>query len=318
MKSPRSEIITVTPRQAEHWLSTAMFERQRRRAEWHVKRLATEMQEGRFIAGTQIHFGVLDGQMKLVNGQHTLAAVARSGQPVELSVLKTPVASEEELGELYARHDRHKSRKPHDAYVGMGLAEKLDLSEAEVNALGAGLRWMLNDFRKQTVHEPSMPPDQLGHEMKNWAHVASLYFEAVRDAGHGLKSAFRWAMVVGVGLATFGEQPELAKKFWSQAAKPDNLTKNDPRLVLSLYLAGNGPRKTDPLNFVRMIAATWNKFYEQGEIQIHRPSDSGKIGVTIKGTRFKAKKKVNGNGGRVDEPDRPMPTVQGILGEARV
>lgn len=54
-----SEALIVTPCMAEDWLGHAVYEKQRRRAEWHVRRLAVEMERGRFIKGTQIHFGVL-------------------------------------------------------------------------------------------------------------------------------------------------------------------------------------------------------------------------------------------------------------------
>jgi hypothetical protein len=147
MQKAQSKTEAVTPTIAEDWLANAVYERQRKMQPWQVKRLANEMEKGRFIEGTTIHFGILDGKPKLVNGQHTLAAIAKSGIPIRLTILRTPVDSEDELGMLYGRHDRGRGRTPSDAFLGMNLAGKLDLATFEVNALGPAIKWVMTGFR---------------------------------------------------------------------------------------------------------------------------------------------------------------------------
>lgn len=308
---PKQELVLVTPEMAEDWLSHAIYERQRRRADWHVKRLANEIELGRFVPGTQIHFANLDGRRKLVNGQHTLAAIAASGIPVQLSVLSTPVETEKEIGELYGRHDRHRGRTPHDAFLGMKLADELEMEEREVNALGAAVKYVENGFRRVSVTRcPERASlDWLADRMKAWAPHARDYFDCVRDARASMKAAYRRAPVVAVGLVTIASERSRQKglDFWTGAASDDGLTKNDPRRSLNDYLARNSSGHGDPVIYMRNVAACWNKFYEGGELQFVRPGDGGKYGVTIRGTKYKAVKPKTSVKVAVVEPDDEEP-----------
>lgn len=318
MRTPKSEFILVTPAMAEDWLATAVYERQRKRSEWTVKRLLIEIEKGRFVVGSQIHFGLLDGKRKLVNGQHTLAAIAQSGAPMRLTVLTTPVDNEEELGQLYARHDRHRSRTPSDAFAGMNLSGRLDLSTAEVNAFGPALRMVLADFRNLHNNtnnvEVAYSLDYLADHMIEWSEIAGTYFEQVREAGTGLKGAFRRAAVVAVGLVTLKHQPDVAKEFWAGAAANDGLLKLDPRQALVTFLLREGSRTGSATHYARHVAATWNRWFEKGEMQVLRPSDTGRIGLTIRGTPHKAIKRP-GSGNKVTEvEERPSGSYQGVPG----
>lgn len=290
MENTTSVLMTVTPQMAEDWLNHAVYERQRRRAEWHVKRLAIEMEKGRFIAGSQIHFGILANEMKLVNGQHTLAAIVKTRGSISLTVLRTVVGNEKELGQLYSRHDRHRGRTPHDVFLGMGLANELQLEEIEINSFAPALKWVVNGFRRPSVQaNPEMASlDWLASRMTEWSQVARTYFDSVRDARHGMKAAFRRAPVVAVGLATIKHKKERALEFWQGAVADDGLHKLDPRRALNQFLTSNSSGYGDPVIYMRNVAGAWNKFYDDGEMQFLRPGDTGKIGVTIRGTPYKA------------------------------
>jgi hypothetical protein len=291
MKTPTVEMLVVTPAIADTYLRHSVYERQRNRAEWHVSRLAHEISEGRFIAGTQIHFGVIKGREYLVNGQHTLAGIVRSGNALTLSILRTPCDGFDELGQLYGRHDRHRGRTPHDGFLGMGLANELNMSEAEINSFGSGLKYVLMDFRRVSVtvnSEIAMSLDFLADRMREWAPAAGLYYDHTRDARHGMKGTFRRAPVVGVGIATFKYQPVKAAEFWGGAAADDGLYRTDPRRALNSFLASQTTMHGDPLNYMRTVGSAWNKFFEGGEAQFLRPIDVGKSGLTLRGTPYKA------------------------------
>ena len=218
------------------------------------------MERGRFIVGTPIHFGVLNGHRKLVNGQHTLHAIARSGIPIRLTVLATPVEDEDELGQLYGRHDRGRGRTPSDAFLGMNLAGKLDLSTFEVNALGPAIKYVTTEFRnvrKNSNEEVATSLDFLAERMNEWSVFAGLYFEQVREGGVGLKGAFRRAPVVAVGVITMRYQRERAIDFWSAAAANDGLHKLDPRQALVNFLLKDSSRKGNPTHYARSVASAW-------------------------------------------------------------
>lgn len=318
MHDQRSELITVTPQMARGWLEHNNYERQRRRAEWQVDRLVIEMRKERFLPGTQIHFGVLGGQMKLLNGQHTLAAVAKSGLPQSLNVLYTPVETDAELGILYGRHDRGRGRTPHDAFLGMGLSERLNLTDRETNSFGSAVRIVLGGFRVVSVHtnvEIATSVDLAAETMADWEPAAALYFEAVREARPGMKSAYRRAAVAAVGIVTMRYQEAKATQFWSGAADDDALGRSDPRRTLNDFLAKNAAKVGDRITYARHIASAWNKFYTEDDLTVLRPIDAGKIGITIRGTPFKALKR-SGASVENDMSDPPEPKArQGVLGE---
>lgn len=315
MKAPRSELRTVTPQMADEWLNHSNYDRQRKRAEWHVRRLAREIERGRFVAGTQIHFGVLDGNLKLLNGQHTLAAIVRSGIPTPLQILQTPVRDEKELGELYGRHDRHRSRTSSDAFYGMGLAQDIGLSDKETNAFAPALKYVLNDFRRAIVtdgKEFATSLDCLAEHMTLWSAYAREYFGYVREAGPGLKGPFRRAPAVAIALVTIKHQPAKAIDFWAVAAADDGLHKDDPRKALVNWLLSHSSQVGDPITYMRNIASAWNKFYQNGTLQFLRPGELGKMGITIRGTPYKAVRRV---GSQVDDDDaESVKPAQGVLG----
>jgi hypothetical protein len=95
----------VSPAKAEEWLTLNAFPNQRPLKVKHRDFLANEIFAGRFIQGTQIHFVVFGKKKFLVNGQHTLSAILKTGITVLLAVLTTTVDSMEEVVKIYLGHD---------------------------------------------------------------------------------------------------------------------------------------------------------------------------------------------------------------------
>lgn len=299
MRTPSQKLMNVTPERAADWLSHAIYERQRRRADWHVRRLAVEAEAGRLIPGTQIHFAMHEARLHLVNGQHTLAAIVKAGRPVVLSVLQTEVDSLEEAGQLYGRHDRGRSRTPHDAFLGMGLDTKLELSEREVNALGAAIRYLMSGFRRVNVHNSgavnTQSLDLVAAEMEKWAPEARIYFSAVSASDAAYKPKYLRAGVVAVALVTLRRWPgqrknynDIAATFWRGLAADDGLRKGDPRKALNRFLLSRNAAMGDKITFMRHVAAAWNRFVEGGTLTKVVAGDIGKVGITILGTPFQA------------------------------
>ena len=314
----RTELLSVTPVMAAEWLDTCMYARQRRRADWHVQRLTIEVEKDRFIEGSQIHFAVLNGVLHLLNGQHTLSAIVKSGIPVLLSILYTTVENEDEMGRIYGRHDRHRGRRPSEAFQGLGLAERFGLQPPEVDAFGSAIRYILNGYRRLSVMtnvEVSSSPDIAVETMAEWQDTARLYFECARDAGYGLKQKYRLAAVVAVGLATFRFEParDRAADFWIGATKDDGLHRGDPRKALNDYLRGSSAKGANPVNFMRHVASAWNRWFDNGKLAVAKAGDTGLIGVTIKGTPYEA---LSPKTMRPAAELPKMPEVQGELAEA--
>lgn len=289
---PTVEMVEVTPQMAQGWLETALYDRQRSQRAWHAAELAIEMERGRFTAGTQIHFAVLDGKEELLNGQHTLGAIVRSGKAQQLSILRTPVASEEEVGELYGRHDRHLVRTRKDVFAARGMSESTGLPQTELSAFAAGVRIVAAGFAPLNVYgnpELSRSLDRLSEVCLDWAEAGRLYFTALDGAQARLSRMMRRAAVVAVGLATFNE-PELrdkAQAFWRGTAQDDGLRQGDPRKTLIKFLDANDTAGLRDA-YSGFVASAWNAFFEGRNISALRQTDADRIGLTILGTRFKA------------------------------
>lgn len=79
----KTEMIKVSPRTAEHWLKESNVDNRRMRG-WWVDALAQEMRLGRFV---QNHQGIAFSKSgRLIDGQHRLAAIVKSGCTVNLLV----------------------------------------------------------------------------------------------------------------------------------------------------------------------------------------------------------------------------------------
>jgi hypothetical protein len=82
----------------------------------------------------------------------------------------------------------------------------------------------------------------------------------------------------------------------------------DPCKALADYLL----RRTasgDPILHAANVAGPWNAHYEGRTLELVRPSSVGKVGITIRGTRFKAIEPSRGGAraGNGGEDDEPMP-----------
>ena len=78
----KSVLMRITPEQAERWLASRPANRTIRPTV--VARYASDMEEGRWCT---THQGIaIDANGKLIDGQHRLAAIVRSGMTIEMLV----------------------------------------------------------------------------------------------------------------------------------------------------------------------------------------------------------------------------------------
>lgn len=108
-----ADIITVTPEMAAEWLTERWGEQRNIRTR-HVRRLAADMEAGRFRISPD---AILRIKGKLANGQHRLAAVVQAGKPMPFLVMD----SKDE--ELYKVIDAGLHRTVADGLIGMSYAK---------------------------------------------------------------------------------------------------------------------------------------------------------------------------------------------------
>lgn len=82
---PEYEIVTITPKMAQAWLDESNFEN-RRLDEYRVNKIAHDIKNGSWIFdGTPIRF---NGGGNLLDGQHRLKAIIKSGKSVDSMILR--------------------------------------------------------------------------------------------------------------------------------------------------------------------------------------------------------------------------------------
>ena len=274
----KSELRLVTPEVAKTLREDAHYERQRPINEIHVKRLATEMAKGRFIAGTQVHICDLNGKLFVVNGNHTLEAVMESKIPVALDLLYTEVKSHAEIAKIYMRHDIGRWRDWAAAIRASGLTEAMHANKSTVNVFGGACLYILCGFahiggggRESPEHnEARTSRDVRIEKMREYQPYAERYFSCIKNANGMLLRRLLSSPVMAVALECFRYHPGKAKEFWSAVANNEGLKRGDPRRTLINYLIEQPSGSNNRVLLPRACAAAWNAQHEGRELQIIR------------------------------------------------
>ena len=264
-KFVESTVVMVTPDYARHLRDTAHFERQRKISPANVQRLAAEMKTGRFIPGLQVYICVLpDGSERIVNGNHTLEAVAASGSTQDLTITRAPVADLDEAGRIYAVFDLQKIRTWADSLRASGQGHDIPDAARVLSAI----RVISNGFNSRFTTARAPRLDQI-NKLDEYAAAAQLFAECVKGAPTDSSRLVKRAAVMAVALETLKHQPSAAFQFWHSAAQDDGLTRGQPQWALLHWLRGSstggGEAQRD---HCKVAAIAWNAAF-RGEDRHH-------------------------------------------------
>ena len=236
-KFVESTVVMVTPDYARHLRDTAHFERQRKISPANVQRLAREMQAGRFIPGLQIYICVLpDGSERIVNGNHTLEAVAASGVTLDLTVTRAPVSDIDEAGRIYAVFDLQKTRSWNDSLKATGAGDGAPNASFVLSAIGV-IRQKFYTFREASLHgRQRLPEIALLEEYKT---AAEMFARCIEGAPTNSARLVKRASIMAIALETLRYQPSLAFEFWQAVAQDEGLTKERPERALLHWMRNN-------------------------------------------------------------------------------
>lgn len=264
-----SAMAFVDPEMAKKMIEADYYSGQRNLRPWHVAELAEAMSRNKFTEGTQIHFCKLGDKKYNVNGNHTLHAIVESGVGINLSVLMTEVASEEEVAEHYSRHDRHLARTLEDAVKAHGVEKKLGITGQQITKANAGIKMILNEFantRHANRYEIRAHDERVALLTGEYAEAATEYFTAIRGASKSVAKQLMTAAVVGVGLLTFKTNAEAAKPFWTHVASGAGIKRGDPRHSLMMWLLDHPLTEYPAAYRARVVEKAWNVYRAGGEI----------------------------------------------------
>ncbi|MBF0097145.1 MAG: hypothetical protein HQM04_10765 [Magnetococcales bacterium] len=282
--------VKVTPEVAGDWLQHNIFSRQRSMRPRHRDALVQEINAGRFIQGTQIHFVRYRNEQLLVNGQHTLSAIEKAGVPTTLTVLISVAETMDEVAELYSRHDNHLSRSVMDSIKARDLHNQIGMSLKQATNVAAALRFIQGGFRRAD----SRCQEDVLTEVKTWEEEGNAFFETILGGGKDALLLTK-APILSVALVTFRYQEKKAREFWRQVALNDGLRSNDPRKILHEFVdltrTNRGPfirgnKTVTPAYVARAVAVAWNAFCAGNSITRINVVDPDRE-IVIKGTPHK-------------------------------
>lgn len=272
-----SETIICTPELARHLRTSCHFERQRAISSRNIDRLITERNHNRFVEGTQIFFAVLpDGQSYILNGNHTLEMVAKSGLSTELTFTYCNVRDIAEASRLYARFDIQKTRSWKVQLQAAGV--DIDVPPDWQERSGAALAHLIRGFER---YNDGSEGTIAGKSADNRLDLLIDYREAIENfhaatAGKRREAyvLLRRAAVLSVALEAFRYQPSTAEEFWGGIAHDDGLRSGDARKSLLEYLRAHSATNENANYQSRAAIQAWNYFFEGKPLQICKPSIS--------------------------------------------
>lgn len=250
------EILTkIDPEEANKQLENNMFGSQRPLRLYHVNMLSREMENGYFLTG-DIAIANCNGHKYLVNGQHTLHAVKKSGKAIRVKISEYECESVADVSSLFRRFDNNLCRS---------LA---DVSVAEANALG--IEW------KKRVVQLVVTAASMRNQLNGKSGVKNRKAELLKDyEKHGdflasllepwkvSKHLMRGAVVDAI-FRTYEKDEADAWYFWERVKTGERLDSTDPEYLLREFLIAtrsrlSSIRRGDREVLYKCIYA-WNSF----------------------------------------------------------
>lgn len=262
---------------AQRILDELNFVGQRQVKEARVLKHLARMEAGLWRGSFAISIAVLpDGTMMLIDGQHRLRAIVRSGSPKPIKVLFHDVPDEHEARRLYAGFDEPDSNRTSvEMMDAVGVAEELALPRAFANRLYNALPILRNDLEPLSGSEIEAGTyvnlfgvDSRLAEIVEWRDEAVKYMAVVNKTKGRIRAKLQGAGCMAVALYTFRHQPAKAHEFWHGLADNDGLRARDPRAALLRDMQERNASQGSFRQNVQAPVLAWNAFCEGRELKI--------------------------------------------------
>ena len=226
-KALSRKIEKVEKEKALEWLKFNTFESQRALRESHVLYLTRKMLRDEFRTG-EIAFATLpDKTTYLMNGQHVLHAIVKSGEVIENFVEWFSCDDKEDLSRLFRQYDCNPIRSIHD------------MVKVEVDALGLDWPYRIASLivgaifklekRKSTTNR-NIKVDLLKHHLPEGYFVVSLFGGSEKNR---ILSKIPIVMTI---IQTWQKDPDESFKFWKSVRDGEMLKKDMPQWKLREFL----------------------------------------------------------------------------------
>lgn len=304
------EVLLVTVADSIRYRKTCHFPNQRTIRDLNTERLGLEMEKGRFVQGTPVFFCVLpDRTQYIVNGNHTLEAIAYSGKPQLLTFIFLHVASFEEAAEIYSCFDVHKARTFSDALKATGRTEKIPLAKQ----VSAAVKLIMQDFKYNPRNVEANSSRLSNFDVVDEYEAAAIQLhDAMKTAPGFNQRLVQRQAVLAVALECLRYQPTRGVAFWGDLVKDDGLVEGDPRKTLLRWLVEHPAtgKSTEIYLMARACAHAWNTWFKGGSITQIRIRPVGKM--VIIGTPWDGKKGIDAEDIVATAPKPRRPSDQGV------
>lgn len=264
---------TIAPADASRILALAPYDGQRPIHQDHVEKWAYMMTQRVFLANQGISFAYINGTFKLINGQHRLSAVIRSGMPQTFDVTIYPCATDEEVRVLYARFDTEALGRStldmiaHDPVVSKDFPAQYLARLVEVmSIIDLGFK---NIGPRKVPATARLKENRLA-KAQDWIKEATLYRSLSKGRAATKVHAFYNGYPLAIAIVTLRHQPEQATDFWRRAIQNDGLHIGDPaRAMLDAW--DRKSVKWTRYQRGHIAALAWNAAFQQERVQLIRP-----------------------------------------------
>lgn len=260
-------------------------------AKEHIDTLASIMKvDAAWLGETQIRFGLLDGRLWLMDGNHRVRAQANAGVTIPWNVKVDHYETEQDFRSAFHKFNTNTRGRSQAQILGAaGFASEHGITKQTAAALYNAVPFIVLGFRsarsgrtEDDVRKSRIVDVRMDIAFKH-VNAALALDECLKKADGKVKKKILVAGVTAVALVTLGTRTTsiAAKEFWRGLARNDGLKKGDPRHTLAMYLI------SEPLNAgaSAAAAAAWNAWYEGRTLNVIRIGDAES--VRIAGTPFK-------------------------------
>jgi hypothetical protein len=271
--------IVITPELAAKWLANDAFANQRFIRPKDVAVYTKLMMAGLWEPGSIIEFCVFDDKRVMVNGQHRLSAVVRSGCPQRFIIKSNHVASMEDAVRIYTVIDKNIVRGLYDDFRAHNYVERFDLTATQLTHLSAAVSFIQSGFLRAS--QKGFLLNERVALMEEHLAAYREFLNATEGCGKVMTSRLSRAATLIVGLTSFRYSSEVydtVDAFWRGVANDDGLSASDPRkyCVRHLLLVGMTGGGSTSANFsshqhasisARRIAGYFNAWVEQRNLK---------------------------------------------------
>jgi len=256
----------------------------------HISVLSALMQTpGAWMDETQIRFGILDGRLWIMDGNHRIRAQAESGADITWNIKVDRYSSESEFRAAFHKFNTNSRTRTQAQILGAtGFASDFGITRQTATALFNAMPFIISGFKTGKSHmdvlKSRVVDTRLDMAAKFGKEAASLD-ACLKGADSRVKRRILNAGVTAVALVTLRHRPDKAIEFWNGVAKNDGLKKGDPRHTLVMDLMTRNMSQGAAHQSIASPAAAWNAWYEGRSLSIIKVLDVD--GVRIAGTPYK-------------------------------